>query len=78
MSEESRPKNSKLAKKKTFAPPCLEFNELGKTFCLEKKKEYLMNKKQDWKNSMPVIKNNIIRVGKKKQNDSSNQKCYNY
>ena len=67
--KESRPKESKLAKGKTFALACIIFAEPGKTFCQDKKKEYL-KKKQDRKNFNLVTKDNAIK-GEKKWADKS-------
>ena len=71
--KEFRPKDSKPANRKTPASPCT--NELRKTFCQDKKKEYL-KKKRDWKNSTPFTRNNAIE-GEKKQNNRGDKKCYN-
>ena len=63
--KKSRPKDSKLANRKTST--LSRTNELGKTFYQNKKKKYF-KKKQDQKNSTPVTKDNIIK-GEKKQNN---------
>ena len=63
--KKSRPKNSKLANRKT--PVLLCIDEPEKTSCQDKKKEYL-KKKRDRKNSTPAIRDNAIE-GEKKQND---------
>ena len=69
---ESRPKDSKPANEKTPAPP--RTNEPEKTFCQDKKKEYLKNK-QDRKNSTSATRDNTIK-SEKKRNDRGNEKCY--
>ena len=71
--KESRPKNLKPANGKTLAPP--RTNELGKTSCQDKKKEYL-KKKRDRKNSTPATEDNAIE-GEKKRNNQGDEKCYN-
>ena len=60
--KESKLKDSKPANRKTFALP--HTNESGKTFCQNKKKEYL-KKKQNKKNFIPATGNNIIEGEKK-------------
>ena len=71
--EEFKPKDSKPVNGKTPALP--RTNKPGKTSHQNKKKKYL-KKKQDRKNSTPVIRDNAIE-GKKKRNDRVNAKCYN-
>ena len=65
--KESKPKDSKLAKRKIFALPCSRSIESKKTFCLNKKKEYL-KKKRDLKNSILATRDNIVEAGEKKRN----------
>ena len=60
-----RPKDLKLANKKTPAPPCI--NEPRKTLRQDKKKKYL-KKKRDQKNFTPTIENNAIEDEKKRNN----------
>ena len=58
MPKESRPKDLKPANRKTLAPPYI--NELEKTSCQNKKKEYL-KKKRDQKNSTLATGDNVIK-----------------
>ena len=71
--KKSRPKNSKLANKKTFA--LLHTNKSRKNSYQKKKKKYF-NKKQNIKNSILAMRDNAIE-SEKKWNNQNNRKCYN-
>ena len=63
--KEFKPKDLKLANKKTPALLCC--NKSRKTFYQDKKKEYF-KKKRDQKNSTPAIEDNVIEGEKKRNN----------
>lgn len=69
-------KTQSQQKKKTSALPYLKSTEPGKTSCLDKKKEYLIRKKRDQKNSTITARANTIEADKKMRSKQSN-KCYN-
>ena len=75
---ESRPKKLKSAEGKNLALPRSKSTELGKTSCIDKKREYL-KKKRDRKNNTLATKNNAnaIEIGEKKQNNQGDGRCYN-
>ena len=76
--KEFRPKNPKLVKGKTSTLFHSKSTKPQKTFYIDKKKEYL-KKKRDQKNNIPAIADNanVIKRGKKKQNNWDNKRYYN-
>ena len=78
MSEESRPKKLKLAEGKNPVLLYSESMEPGKTFYINKRREY-PKKKRDRKNNTPATKNNsnAIEIGKKKWNNQGDGRYYN-
>lgn len=76
--KESRFKNLKPAKRKTFVSPRPKSTELKKTFCLNKRKEYLMKKKRDRKNSTSAIGDNAVEASEKKWIEQGDGKYFNY
>ena len=77
--EESKPKELKSAKGKNPILPRSKSTKPKKTFCTDKKREYLKKKREQKNNILAIGDNaNAIKGGEKKWNNQGNERYYNY